>query len=105
MTKPHKHAELIKKWADDPSIELEFKNSDSYEWNTLLGSPTWMTHREYRIKPKLVKREGWMLVSKRSLPVARLTSNVYQTKQEADEVRPKHGEYLTIKVEWEEEEV
>jgi len=43
--KPHKHAELIKAWADGAEIE-EFNN---FRWCDSTF-PTWHEHIEYRIK-------------------------------------------------------
>ena len=47
MNKPHKHAELIKAWAD--GAKIEFKREDGwYECKY----PIWYEEYEYRIKPK-----------------------------------------------------
>ena len=46
--KPHKHAELIKAWAD--GAEIECKNSDG-TW-FISEYPTWSDDCEYRIKPE-----------------------------------------------------
>lgn len=45
--KPHKHAELIKAWAD--GAEIQIKNSFG-DW--VATDPLWSEHYEYRIKPK-----------------------------------------------------
>ena len=45
--KPHKHAEIIKSWAD--GAEIEAKNQDG---NWYLVKPTWREDQEYRIKPE-----------------------------------------------------
>lgn len=47
--KPHKHAELIKAWAD--GAEIECKGLVTEEWY-LDTCPTWNPVREYRIKPQ-----------------------------------------------------
>lgn len=46
--KPHKHAELIKAWADGAEIEYwsEFKQMWKDEWK-----PVWNESTQYRIKP------------------------------------------------------
>ena len=50
MNKPHKHAELIKAWAD--GAEIEIKTEDG-RWDAT--SPSWKSFLEYRIKlPDLV---------------------------------------------------
>ena len=46
--KPHKHAELIKAWADGAEIEIW----NDYAW-IYAPFPAWSPNREYRIKPEL----------------------------------------------------
>ena len=50
--KPHKHAELIKAWAD--GAEIQAKLAEGYgtgEWYDT-DIPTWGLDKEYRIKPE-----------------------------------------------------
>ena len=47
MNKPHKHAELIKAWADGAEIEHK---STKYGW-VKVDVPMWSPEHEYRIKP------------------------------------------------------
>jgi hypothetical protein len=49
MSQPHKHAELIKVWAD--GAEIEYLPSESTRWR-LVTSPCWDGKGDYRIKPK-----------------------------------------------------
>lgn len=49
IKKPHKHAELIKAWAD--GAEIEFFNLDTAEWFET-EAPSWALHMQYRIKPE-----------------------------------------------------
>ena len=57
--KPHKHAELIKAWADGAVIQRRIIRSGesvdepiiSYSWLTE-NMPMWSIHEEYRIKPE-----------------------------------------------------
>lgn len=53
--KPHKHAELIKAWADGETIEVLSDN----EWYIILGPINWEEDSQYRIKhyPAPVYRE------------------------------------------------
>jgi hypothetical protein len=46
--KPHKHAELIKAWAD--GAEIEYRENDS-PWFSA-PRPVWNDWQEYRIKPE-----------------------------------------------------
>ena len=47
MNKPHKHAELIKAWAD--GIQIQYRNVISDKWFDV-ESPDWSEHNQYRIK-------------------------------------------------------
>jgi hypothetical protein len=47
--KPHKHAELIKAWADGAQIQLRWK-IDNANWEDC--DPAWTDLCEYRIKPE-----------------------------------------------------
>jgi len=44
----HKHAELIKKWADGAKIQIKYSEND--DWKDV--NPTWSEQFEYRIKPE-----------------------------------------------------
>ena len=48
--KPHKHAELIKAWAD--GAEIQIFNPDNMEWEDLQCTPVWNDQMKYRIKPE-----------------------------------------------------
>lgn len=50
MNKPHKHAELIKQWAD--GAEIEFLDPLDNEWNLTI-KPQWAEDVQYRVAPKL----------------------------------------------------
>lgn len=54
--KPHKHAELIKAWAD--GAEIEFHSHDDVWF--LVAKPNWDIEQEYRIKPE-PKPDSWTL--------------------------------------------
>ena len=45
--KPHKHAELIKAWADGAVIEV--LDNNAWFW---ASTPQWDEYRKYRIKPE-----------------------------------------------------
>lgn len=57
MSKPHKHAALIKAWAD--GAEIEVKALQSEIWHDV-PSPVWDETREYRIKQAKVVRWQWI---------------------------------------------
>jgi hypothetical protein len=64
--KPHKHAEVIKAWADGATIE----RLCNYTWEEDL-EPTWWPNFEYRIKPEpkpdIVKTIGLVIGYRGSL--------------------------------------
>lgn len=49
MNKPHKHAAIIKAWAD--GAEIEYLPSNSLIWHPI-KAPCWEGDGDYRIKPK-----------------------------------------------------
>jgi len=50
MKKPHKHAELIKQWADGAQIEY-FDSNHSAKWQEV-DYPVWNDWTQYRVKPE-----------------------------------------------------
>jgi len=51
-TTPHKHAELIKAWADCPSLVFQWRSGDTaVHWHDFAGEPDWSSS-EIRIKPE-----------------------------------------------------
>ena len=54
MNKPHKHAELIKAWAD--GAEIEFFENVCHAWlDCTKNKPTWDDSTSYRIKEKRLR--------------------------------------------------
>ena len=49
MTKPHKHAALIKAWADGAEIVIRWREDEPWQNCT---APRWDQDCEYRIKPE-----------------------------------------------------
>lgn len=49
MNKPHKHADLIKAWAD--GAEIQYLHAGSSEWETITHL-NWSGDGDYRIKPE-----------------------------------------------------
>lgn len=48
---PHKHAEVIKAWADGAEIQYRSPESMSISWNDT-KDPAWNVEFEYRVKPQ-----------------------------------------------------
>lgn len=54
MGTPHKHAALIKAWADGAVIQWRFSDRDTWA-DCGFHAPKWDDTRQYRIKPEPVK--------------------------------------------------
>ena len=120
MNQRHKHADVIIAWANGEEIEYRFiVGGEPQEWQVFHVdclahvvfkpiSPNFeATDCEFRIKPKRVKKEGWVNVYKATLPNhigMACTSNIYASKAEAlAEKRYDIEPTDTILVSWEEE--
>ena len=91
MGERHKHADVIIAWANGE--EIQYRANSEYEWldNRF---PTWCKSAEYRVKPKIVKREGWVNVYP-------MDPYVHGTKKAADIFA--WDRIACVFVEWEEE--
>lgn len=52
MNKPHKHAEVIKAWADGARIECRCKGDTTWLGFGENITPRWLEDYEYRVKPE-----------------------------------------------------
>ena len=52
MKTPHKHAKLIKAWADGAEIEFFDTRFEEHRWKLCGAPPLWDENFEYRIKPE-----------------------------------------------------
>lgn len=86
--KPHKHAELIKAWAD--GAEIQYRRNAQDDWKSL-QNPEWNGLVEYRIKPaEKVVRWQWITVCEGSKPQI---SRSFFTEQEVS-----NGFQLGVKI-------
>jgi len=51
----HKHADMIKRWLDDGSLEVEVEMEVGENVWVKEKFPTWEEDYEYRLKPKMIK--------------------------------------------------
>jgi hypothetical protein len=101
MGTPHKHRDVIIAWVNGEQIESRLNNE--CEWGNN-HNPSWNTDIEYRIKPKIVKLEGWVNVYKSgpSSTWPASTSQAHRTKEDADKYADSNR-VACIRIEWEEE--
>lgn len=107
MGQRHKHADVIIAWANGEEVEgLGFDEC----WYPVTGNfPTWHENVVFRIKPKTMKREGWVNVYPSEVPLfVGALSHAYATREDAEEFSRKHvtlpKRIACIRIEWEEEE-
>ena len=94
----HKHADVIHAWADGAEIQKFCGDG----WYNDSDTPEWFEDCEYRIKPRIVKCEGWVNIYKAQTPSGQLVTGmqVYASYKEAKEQASMA--VATVKIEWEE---
>ena len=98
MNKPHKHAALIKAWADGAEIERKaFKSQCSYPVWIPCPKPMWEDVWDYRIKPKTIKYRLFLWEH----PV---TKEISVESTSVDVMIP-YGGFIKWLVDWQEVEV
>ena len=95
----HKHADVIHAYAEGE--EIEYRPNPETHW-ARIENPCFSVNLEYRIKPKIVKREGWVNVYKAGPIWAAALSHAFYTKKEADQDTV-CDRVACIRIEWEEE--
>jgi hypothetical protein len=103
MGTKHKHYDVIVAWAAGEEIEYQTALG---VWKPTCGPPL-NEFETFRIKPKRVKKEGWVNVFKyptNSADRAAIVSNAFFTKEAADAELGLINRIACIRIEWEEEE-
>ena len=98
--KPHKHAALIHAWADGAEIQ-KFCGDGWYDDS---DTPEWYEDVKYRIKPRTVKREGWVNLCRYEGERIHARSVIYDNFAGATKHKDHVGHIATVKIEWEEVE-
>jgi hypothetical protein len=96
MGTPHKHRDVIIAWANGEEIEYLSPNNEGWLSIVVQNTPGFYEHYEYRIKPKRVKKEGWVNVYETGY------GNLFPTKEQADNCGSR-WRTACIRIEWEEE--
>lgn len=58
MGTPHKHAALIKAWAD--GAEIQFRRECNARWEDCSDPPGWYYSFQYRVKPQVAKYRRYL---------------------------------------------
>lgn len=107
MGTKHKHYDAIVAWANGEKCEFFSRISEKWEPLNPNSVPAFYEDYEYRIKPKRVKKEGWVNVfkyPKSSADRAAIVSNAYPTEEAANAELNLINRVACIRIEWEEEE-
>lgn len=92
MGTKHPHYDVIVAWAAGEEIEI-YEHEKWRDWSK--NYPPIYEDQEYRIKPKRVKKEGWV-------NVYRCDPRINETKELAD-FNSVSSRVACIRIEWEEE--
>ena len=98
--KPHKHAAVIKAWAD--GAEIEFRGNEEAEWSASVV-PSWREDFQYRVKPKTLKYRRYLWAGFEASFVGIVNSNSPIRKPSGVEVETDFIRW--IDTEWQEVEV
>lgn len=100
MGTPHKHRDVIIAWANGEKVQ--FKDDDGSIWldHDLNVAPRFYEDYEYRIKPKRVKKEGWVNVYPDKYECH--TTEFHFNKERADRMATE-ARVACIRIEWEED--
>lgn len=66
MKTPHKHADVIKAWAD--GAQIQFRGEYSKSWEDCIHDPIWYENIQYRVKPDVKYRVGLLCWQGEELP-------------------------------------
>lgn len=91
----HKHADLIHAWAEGAEIQIKCTK----EW--INANPTWHPNEEYRIKPRTVKKVGWVAMYTQADGFSYIQRNICDSEDDVKQICP--NAKAIIKIEWEEE--
>lgn len=96
----HKHADVIHAWAD--GAEIQYRRYVEEQWLDA-RHPRFNAEFEYRIRPKNVRKEGWVNIGSFDPTGRYLGATIFDSKESALLNKPLTW-VSTIKIEWEETE-
>lgn len=104
MGQPHKHAALIKAWADNPQLELQFRGHGCQSncwYNMSPSAPDWSVS-EVRIKPKTIKYRNFLWEPQCSLTPGKKIVCVCSEQEHQYEPREKWQGFVKWLGDWQE---
>ena len=102
MGTKHVHYDVIVAWA--AGEEVEFRWEDSDPWRPIHFNPAWTTSCQYRIKPKRVRKEGWVNVYPVGYLDCKYMGYVWELKEDADKKAETEPPVACVHITWEEQD-
>lgn len=93
----HKHADVIHAWAEGEEIQYR----TGTDWFEFIGAQPSFCFYDWRIKPKIVKREGWVAIFNNRRDDLPSCCGIYRTEEACREVNGPVAK--VVRIEWEEE--
>lgn len=100
MGTPHKHRDVIIAWANGEEIE-HLDEQGWFVWDSSVGFTPDFNCGNWRIKPKIVKREGWLAVYRETDDPYPPVCGIFESEEEG---RQFNDVKRLIRIEWEEEQ-
>jgi hypothetical protein len=100
MSEAHKHRDVIIAWANGKEIQGQDEQG-WFDWDNSLGLMPSFDFGNWRIKPTVVKKDGWVNVYRNP---DKPSGIFYATRAEADRHQKlDNSRVACIRIEWEEE--
>ena len=103
----HKHADAIIAWANGEEIEYWSESMEKWFAHTGPDTPAFRNFSDWRIKPKRVKKEGWVNIYSekpmRGIYIDRRTTSLIYLNEEAADEQGAADRIACIRIEWEED--
>jgi hypothetical protein len=99
IVKPHVHAALIKQWADNPKLPIQWRERNKATW-IHTHQPVWSDLYQYRIKPEVKKGRYRVALCSIALDCVTITADS-ETESMGIEKRHSFVRWLTDWIEYE----
>lgn len=96
----HKHADVIIAYAEGADVQYKFQGAWE-DWK----NPCFKDDLEYRIKPNIIEKEGWINIQNTTKgPI--VLSGIFSTEEDAKKYAglTTVNNIITVRIEWDEEE-
>jgi hypothetical protein len=105
MSEAHKHRDVIIAWANGKEIQRQDEQG-WFDWDTSLGLMPSFDFGNWRIKPTVVKKDGWVNIHIARIIAPTILSGIFSTEEDAKKYAglTTVNRIVTVRIEWEEEQ-